>query len=122
MTIYHGMFLVDVAEPSINGWENQLGWRGYYEEWKNPDGESFWMEVDEDIPADMFDCIWVLLWQDENGNQDHIASGSFEQVDMIAKLIMAVHRKGRPPACITNPITEMVLVSIPSGRSTEDQQ
>lgn len=34
MTKYKGMLLFDIAEEPINGWENQLGYRGMMEVWK----------------------------------------------------------------------------------------
>ena len=34
MTLLKGMLLFDVAEKPINGWENQLGYRGTKEVWK----------------------------------------------------------------------------------------
>lgn len=110
MTMYKGVLLFDIAEPSINGWANQLGWRGYYEEWKNADGESFWMEVNEDESAETpYNCSWDLLWRDDYGNDELIASGSFAQIDTAAKMIMAMHDRGRPPSDIIAFVAEAVF-------------
>lgn len=90
MTVNHGLFLFDMAEPSINGWENQLGWRGYYEEWKNPLGESLWMQVDEDVDFEaegLDEPVWELLLETEELSE-WLTSGTFREVDAYAKKLM----------------------------------
>lgn len=94
MTIFHGMLLFDIAETSINGWENQLGYRGYYEVWRNFLGEEMWMEVDEDTPIDEDGNVtWVLLYQqyDRHGDivyWEALHYGTFREVDNYAKELM----------------------------------
>lgn len=58
MTINHGMLLFDSPETAINGWENQLGYRGYIEVWRKGAQEII-IEVDEDHePSDFNDVKW----------------------------------------------------------------
>lgn len=53
MTVYKGMLLFDIPEPSINDWENQLDYRGMMEVWKRGD-EAITIEPYEE--GDDEDC------------------------------------------------------------------
>lgn len=62
MTIFKGMLLFDMAEPTINGWENQLGYRGMIEVWKKG-GQTIIIQPDEDCPED--EDVWEVIWETE---------------------------------------------------------
>ena len=87
MTIFRGMLLFDMPEPAINGWENQLGYRGYVEVWEKGE-ERITLEPDEDHCEDDF---WEVVF--DNGNIVEIigVGNGFEEADQIAKEYMASH-------------------------------
>jgi hypothetical protein len=84
MTVYKGMLLFDIAEPSINGWENQLGYRGYIEVWKRGDWEIV-IEPDEDEDEGY---INVYLQNPKTGNVNLIGGGYGNEADKFAKEYM----------------------------------
>ncbi len=77
MSLFHGMLLFDIAENPINGWEEDLGYRGMKEVWRKGsrhitiepyDGEPYY--------EDEWEC-W--LGNDETGAWGSIAFGSFDR-------------------------------------------
>lgn len=84
MTIFKGMLLFDIAEDSINGWENQLGYRGMMEVWKKGD-KTIYIDLDEDTGE------WYS-WLD-NGTDGYNLDfyGTFDEVDKMTKGYMEVN-------------------------------
>jgi hypothetical protein len=84
MTIYQGRLLFDTPEPTINNWENQLGYRGYIEVWKRGE-QTLTMDCDDDVDPDVGSWeVRVDDWPGE-GQTEYIAFGTFAECDKAAK-------------------------------------
>ncbi len=81
MTLFKGILLFDIAEDPINGWENQLGYRGMMEVWRKGNREVV-IEPCED--GDKWE-VWVRA-TDDSGYWDSIGFESdFDKADKLAK-------------------------------------
>lgn len=83
MTINKGLFLFDFPEPTINAWENQLGYRGMLEVWQRGSDEIRIIPCDDSSD-------WEVLFENDR-IWEFIGVGSFEQADAIAKEYMQSH-------------------------------
>ena len=87
MSLYHGRLLFDIAEDSINGWNENLGTRGMYEKWEK-DGKELFIEIEDSANDDdvYYEC-WVGcdLWIET------IAFGSFHECKRAATEYMKKH-------------------------------
>ena len=76
MSLYHGMLLFDVAEKPINGWEENLGTRGMFEEWRK-DHRRIEIDIYDEAeePAE-----WeAAYYNDQTGYWESLMFGTFEQ-------------------------------------------
>jgi len=99
MTLFKGLFLIDIAEEPIGNWENQLGYRGMMEVWKHKEtGEEVVIEVFEDCSEhdpDECECHEVWLRCNKTGNCDTLGVyNSFDEADIEAKKFMRENQKG----------------------------
>ena len=89
MTLFHGLLLFDIAEPSIGNWEEQLGYRGAIDVWKNKEtGKTLIIESYEDCEEhDINECECQEVWiHDEEGNVEDIRiHDSYEKAKEEAK-------------------------------------
>ena len=85
MTVSNGVLLFDTAEEPINGWENQLGYRGYIEVWEK-ENKRIEIDIDEDSSED--EPVWEVLLCDDNGVNLIDYGYGFEEADKIAKEYM----------------------------------
>jgi hypothetical protein len=85
MSLYNGLLLFDVAEAPINGWEENLGTRGYFQQWrKGP--LTLNIEIDDDS---LIEGEYETYWQnEETGSWDWIAGGTFKQCKRAAVRFM----------------------------------
>jgi hypothetical protein len=75
------MLLFDIAEPAIGPWENQLGYRGMIEMWRKSGTQQFvCME-----PCECGEDWEAWLGDDETGNSESLAFGTFDEVDKASK-------------------------------------
>jgi hypothetical protein len=85
MTVYKGLLLFDIAETSIGRWENELGWRGMREVWRNGD---YTLNIDVDEDSEREDQWELWLANDKTGYWESIGWGTFDEVDKMAKEYM----------------------------------
>lgn len=99
MTIFKGVLLFDIAEPTIGDWENQLGYRGMMEVWKHKKtGDTITIEPYEDCTEhdpDECQCHEIWIADDKNGQYDSIGIyNTFEEADQETKKWMREHLEG----------------------------
>lgn len=95
MTLFNGMLLFDVAEPSIGKWREQLGWRGTKDEWQTEDGRySLFIEsFEEDIENDVIEEeVWIA--DNKTGSWDSLFFGEYDEVKEKAKKWMKENPEG----------------------------
>ena len=100
MTIFKGLFLFDIAEPSIGQWENQLGYRGMMEVWKIQETQDFvciepWDDICERHRDQECTCWEAWLGNDKTGDCDTLGIWeSFDKADQEAKKWMNENPNG----------------------------
>jgi len=105
MTLFKGLFLIDIAEEPIGNWENQLGYRGMMEVWKHKEtGEEIVIEPfdheDHETPEDdphlrICECHEVWMRCEKTGNIDTLGVyDSFDEADREAKKFMRENQRG----------------------------
>jgi hypothetical protein len=94
MSLYNGLLLFDIAEPSINGWDEFLGYRGMMESWRKGDWEIIIQPYDayqeEDLDEDDDDHEF-LVQNNETGCWEPIMFGTYEQCKVAAIEYMEKH-------------------------------
>ena len=73
MSVNNGLLLFDLAEPSINGWHENIRTRGMYEKWEK--GNRFIL-ISFDDEAEEWEA-WT--GDEEDGDWETIAWGTFEE-------------------------------------------
>ncbi len=89
MTVFAGVLLFDIAEESIGKWENELGWRGMREVWRNGD-RTLNIDVDDDGGENAWE-LWLA--NDATGYSESISWGTFAECDRDAKEYMRANPK-----------------------------
>jgi hypothetical protein len=93
MSKYHGMLLFDIADEPIGKWQENLGTRGYYDEWELIDKDkikcTLIIEADEDGKVGDNE-VWI---HDKEGNSDSLYFGTYDQCLKYAKKWMKENQK-----------------------------
>ena len=82
MSLNNGMLLFDVADEPINGWEENIGTRGYYGLWEKGENQIL-INLDEDAG------VWEVTHDKENGDSVFVDyHEDFDEAEKIAKQYM----------------------------------
>lgn len=88
MSLFGGLLLFDIADPSIGNWGEDLSTRGLFDRWKTQNKEiTLIINIDEDSNTNE---VWI---HDNKGNWETLFYGNYNDAIIFSKKFMQKNKK-----------------------------